>query len=72
MTAAVETTGQTAILEEVNRPLQPGGGQLWLLRIPRVEAYRLADLEGSQRGWLGRFVRNELDDLLQMLRDETD
>jgi hypothetical protein len=46
-----------------------------MLRNPRIEAYCLAPLEGSQRGWLGRFARDELEDLLQALRkgeDDTD
>lgn len=35
---------------------------------PRIEAYCLADFEGSARGWLGRFVRDVLEERLQALR----
>ena len=68
----METAEQIAILEDVLDLFDQAAEQLRLLRNPRIDAYCLADLEGSQRGWLGRFVRDELEDLLQALRDGAD
>ena len=72
MTTAMETTEQIAILEEVLDLFDQAAEQIRLLRNQRIEAYCLAPLEGSQRGWLGRFARDELEDLLRALRDGED
>jgi hypothetical protein len=34
------------------------------LNDPRIEAYCLADFEGRDRGWLGTFVRDILEEAL--------
>ena len=36
----------------------------------RVEAYCLADFEGSSRGWLGHFVRDVIEEHLTALREQ--
>ena len=36
---------------------------------PRIEAYCLADFEGRERGWLGKFVRDILEEALQAARE---
>ena len=72
MTTAVNTAEQIEILEEVLDLFDQAAEQIRLLRNERIEAYCLAPLEGSQRGWLGRFARDELEGLLQALRDGDD
>ena len=72
MTTTVNTAEQIEILEEVLDLFDQAAEHLRMLRNPRVEAYCLAPLEGSQRGWLGRFARDELEDLLQALREGDD
>ena len=39
------------------------------LNDPRIEAYCLADFEGRERGWLGTFVRDILEEELRSARE---
>ena len=70
MVTTVNSREQIETLEDVLELFDQAAESLRTLHNPRVEAYCLAPLEGSQRGWLGRFARDELEDLLQALRNE--
>ena len=72
MVTTVDTAEQIETLEEVLDLFDQAAEHLRALRNKRIEAYCLAPLEGSQRGWLGRFARDELEDLLQALREGRD
>jgi len=64
------------ILEEVLEKMSECADLLRRLNDPRIEAYCLADFEGRERGWLGTFVRDILEEELQSARepeeDDTD
>jgi hypothetical protein len=70
MVTTMKSSEQIEMLEDVLELFDQAAESLRMLHNPRVEAYCLAPLEGSQRGWLGRFARDELEDLLQALREE--
>jgi hypothetical protein len=58
-----------AILEEVLEKMDECAEMLRRLNDPRIEAYCLADFEGRNRGWLGTFVRDILEETLQAARE---
>jgi hypothetical protein len=58
-----------AILEEVLEKMDECADLLRRLTDPRIEAYCLADFEGRERGWLGTFVRDILEETLQAARE---
>ena len=64
------------ILEEVLEKMDECAQMLRRLHDPHIEAYCLADFEGRERGWLGTFVRDILEEALQSARepqeDDTD
>ena len=64
------------ILEEVLKKMDECAELLRRLNDPRIQAYCLADFEGRERGWLGTFVRDILEEELQAARepeeDDTD
>ncbi len=65
--------GRTEAMETLEQVLELMDECATLLRSlhdPRIEAYCLADFEGASRGWLGRFVRDVLEERLTALRDE--
>ena len=70
------TEERIAILEEVLEKMDECATLLRRLNDPRIEAYCLADFEGRERGWLGTFVRDILEEELQSARepeeDDTD
>jgi hypothetical protein len=70
------TEERIAILEEVLLKMDECAEMLRRLNDPRIEAYCLADFEGRERGWLGKFVRDILEEELQAARepeeDDTD
>jgi len=66
---AITTEERIAILEEVLEKMSECAGMLRRLNDPRVEAYCLADFEGRERGWLGTFVRDILEEELQAARE---
>jgi len=72
----LSTEERIAILEEVLEKMDECADMLRRLHDPRIEAYCLADFEGRERGWLGTFVRDILEEELQAARepeeDETD
>jgi hypothetical protein len=73
MTAA--TSERIDILEEVLEKMDECASLVRRLNDPRIEAYCLADFEGRERGWLGTFVRDILEEELQSARkpeDDTD
>jgi len=72
----VTTSERIDILEEVLEKMSECADMLRRLNDPRIEAYCLADFEGRERGWLGTFVRDILEEELQSARepeeDDTD
>jgi hypothetical protein len=60
---------RVAILEEVLEKMDECADLLRRLTDPRIEAYCLADFEGRNRGWLGTFVRDILEEELQAARE---
>ena len=67
MTFATEE--RISILEEVLLKMDECAEMLRRLNDPRIEAYCLADFEGRERGWLGKFVRDILEEELQAARE---
>ena len=67
MTFATEE--RISILEEVLLKMDECAEMLRRLNDPRIDAYCLADFEGQQRGWLGTFVRDILEEALQAARE---
>jgi len=63
------TDERIAILEEVLEKMDECAELLRRLNDPRIEAYCLADFEGRERGWLGTFVRDILEETLQSARE---
>ena len=63
------TSERIDILEEVLEKMSECAGLLRRLNDPRIEAYCLADFEGRERGWLGTFVRDILEEALQEARE---
>jgi hypothetical protein len=68
----METEEQVAVLEEVLEEMDEIARKLRSLGNRRIEAYCLADFEGRDRGWLGRFVRDVLEEELADLRSAED
>jgi hypothetical protein len=68
----METEEQVAVLEEVLEEMDEIARKLRSLGNRRIEAYCLADFEGRDRGWLGRFVRDVLEEELAELRAAED
>ena len=60
----LSTEERIAILEEVLEKMSECAEMLRRLNDPRIEAYCLADFEGRERGWLGTFVRDILEEAL--------
>jgi len=56
------------ILEEVLEKMDECADLLRRLNDSRIESYCLADFEGRERGWLGTFVRDILEEALQAAR----
>ena len=67
---AIDTSEQIEQLEHVLELMDEAAEILRSLNDPRIDAYCLADFEGSSRGWLGRFVRDVLEERLQALRSD--
>jgi len=63
------TEERIAILEEVLEKMDECADMLRRLHDPRIESYCLADFEGRERGWLGTFVRDILEEELQAARE---
>jgi hypothetical protein len=63
------TSERIEILEEVLEKMDECAAMLRRLNDPRIEAYCLADFEGRERGWLGTFVRDILEEELQSARE---
>jgi hypothetical protein len=72
----LSTDERIGILEEVLEKMDECAEMLRRLNDPRIEAYCLADFEGQQRGWLGKFVRDILEEELHATlhpeEDDTD
>ena len=72
----ITTEERIAILEEVLEKMDECADMLRRLNDPRIEAYCLADFEGRDRGWLGTFVRDILEETLHAAlhpeEDDTD
>ena len=66
------TSERIDILEEVLEKMDECADMLRRLNDPRIEAYCLADFEGRERGWLGTFVRDILEEELQAAREPED
>jgi len=66
------TSERIEILEEVLEKMDECSRLLRRLNDPRIEAYCLADFEGRERGWLGTFVRDILEEELQAVREPED
>ena len=60
----ITTSERIEILEEVLEKMSECADMLRRLNDPRIEAYCLADFEGRNRGWLGTFVRDILEETL--------
>ncbi len=60
----LSTDERISILEEVLEKMDECAEMLRRLNDPRIEAYCLADFEGRNRGWLGTFVRDILEETL--------
>ena len=65
---AVSTSERIEILEEVLEKMDECSELLRRLDDPHIEAYCLADFEGRERGWLGKFVRDILEENLEAAR----
>ena len=65
----LSTEERISILEEVLEKMDECAEMLRRLNDPRIEAYCLADFEGRERGWLGTFVRDILEEALQAARE---
>ncbi len=65
---AIDTSEQIEQLVHVLESMDNAAEILRSLDDPRINAYCLADFEGSTRGWLGRFVRDVLEERLQALK----
>jgi hypothetical protein len=63
------TSDRIDILEEVLEKMDECADMLRRLNDPRIEAYCLADFEGRERGWLGTFVRDILEEELRSARE---
>jgi hypothetical protein len=59
-------------LEEVLEQMDDIARKLRSLRNERIRVYCLADFEGRDGGWLGRFVRDVLEEELRRYRGEDD
>jgi hypothetical protein len=68
----ITTSERIDILEEVLEKMDECATLLRRLNDPRIEAYCLADFEGRERGWLGTFVRDILEEELQSAREPED
>ena len=66
------TSERIEILEEVLEKMDECADLLRRLNDPRIEAYCLADFEGRERGWLGTFVRDILEEELRSAREPED
>ena len=68
----MDMTAQERIetLQEVLSMMDECATKLRRLGNPRIEAYCLADFEGRERGWLGRFVRDYIEEALVEARGE--
>jgi len=66
------TSERIDILEEVLEKMSECADLLRRLNDPRIEAYCLADFEGRERGWLGTFVRDILEEELRSAREPED
>ena len=66
------TTAQERIetLEEVLGMMDDCATKLRSLHNPRIDAYCLAHFEGREGGWLGKFVRDCIEEELQEMRGE--
>jgi len=69
---ALTTSERIDILEEVLEKMDECASLLRRLNDSRIEAYCLADFEGRERGWLGTFVRDILEEELQSAREPED
>ena len=65
----VSTSEKVEVLEEVLEKMDDCARLLRSLQDPYIEAYCLADFEGREGGWLGKFVRDILEEQLQELRE---
>ena len=65
----ITTSERIDILEEVLEKMDECARLLRQLNDPRIEAYCLADFEGRERGWLGTFVRDILEEELRSARE---
>ena len=63
------TSERIDILEEVLEKMYECATLLRRLNDSRIEAYCLADFEGRERGWLGTFVRDILEEDLRSARE---
>ena len=68
----ITTSERIEILEEVLEKMDECADLLRRLNDPRIEAYCLADFEGRERGWLGTFVRDILEEELRSAREPED
>jgi hypothetical protein len=66
MMATANETIET--LEEVIGMMDEIASKLRRLHNERIQAYCLADFEGKERGWLGHFVRDILEEELENAR----
>jgi len=66
---AVSTSERIEILEEVLEKMDECSELLRRLEDPHIEAYCLADFEGREHGWLGKFVRDILEEALREARE---
>jgi hypothetical protein len=66
------TSERIEILEEVLDKMSECADLLRRLNDPRIQAYCLADFEGRERGWLGTFVRDILEEELRSAREPED
>ena len=68
----MEMTAQERIetLEEILGMMDECAAKLRSLGNPRINAYCLADFEGREGGWLGKFVRDYVEEELREARRE--
>ena len=66
------TDEQREIFEEVLEKMDECAQLLRSLDNARIEAYCLADFEGRERGWLGEFVRDIIEQEMSALDADDD
>lgn len=69
---AITGSQKIEALEEILIMMDEAAETLRRLDDPRINAYVLAEFEGKNRGWLGTFARDYLEEALEAERNPED